>query len=1235
MQDPLYLLSMGFDPGMASFAGRKSSTSRRLERSGTGSLPVLLDAGPASEKRQGAGSLPGLRKLSNNSLTDALEKASPAFQEQKIGSHRDRVRHSASDSASRRETPQDFKKSLQPEAMQPGITDLPRTGVSPWTDVAVQIAESQFTFDDGQSACTAICCEVAVQLLQSVSGDSPAASDTFLEMMQNSMYLLISDGVALSRRMHEHSGAAGSAMHENAYDLLQAPPAQHLQRCLSVSNPQDLSIEHGPQSFLGMIAMAFGGELTAPRAVLLTKPPETVLVAWAPCLKRPFLLFDSHAWGGGGACLRWFAEERALAEALAERFPYMDMPDVEPFVCMMYNACEYTPICLREDAAFAEPFARRSVESNGQEACTVIGKSQHVAHDPGCEESSDTCRDSKPRPDARKSRDMPEKKPRKKHKQTTSIRRSSSIASNSTQISRNHSCTEDTARDTKPTNENEESFSERDPDLITSLLAPTQQLTDVERQAFYCPISMELMVDPVVASDGFTYEREMIENHWETQRQQAQQDEAGQQRPAADDCCGRRRARIQATSPLTNLPMANQNLAENRIVVTLIEKAVEEGRIPEGDGNTWRDRRRQALEQLRNRPAPQPEPPQVQPEVPLLTPEVFPRSADRVEILALPSSTKRGMFASKITSVGLAVDLCDASELMPLFLANGRCTIPACRASLKSTLLSYVGLVSGAVTCHRCGRVTCTNCATHKVKDFANRQSKTMCGECLEDLVDRLPATPEAQRSRHLIIQRLVAWAHQLEQQAAARERKHHSARLKTQVVSSLLPPATEPTGVMQVQASGIQIIGQTERPQPTDSMPSPTQSSRQGHDELAALQQQYHRLLAIDVSAMDADQHGIHFIQLSQVMDDLEIAQITALSQVSSEPAAGYGQSGLTREPTPAVGPADLVDVNRRATRVQELAAEYARLEAADISAMDAMDIEAHFMSISKVMADLEAAQLDAARISETTHARPQHAAQNSPQTVSDPPWPPGNPAAQETRGDSFAQPVDDSAQRPSTCTNNSRTSTRSQTFERDTSWPLPLDLQYPTPRMRRREMQIAAAIQRVRQEVELEHMQRVEEQRRKRQQKEERARQQRQRDADREIQRQRDAERRASQREQQEREQQRMANLMQAREREEQQRRAREEAERREQQEFQNLVNNRIQGIQMTGGESKMCGRCGAGPVLNEACNDMAAHNNDDGRIGQNHCPNCQWFEADWRKWPRWDGGALMSRWTGRNRR
>jgi len=72
---------------------------------------------------------------------------------------------------------------------------------------------------------------------------------------------------------------------------------------------------------------------------------------------------------------------------------------------------------------------------------------------------------------------------------------------------------------------------------------------------FRCPITQELMLDPVVACDGHTYDRSAIEKWLRTPSETAE-------------------ASIH-TSPLTNLPLENDTLIANRSIRTLIQELVD------------------------------------------------------------------------------------------------------------------------------------------------------------------------------------------------------------------------------------------------------------------------------------------------------------------------------------------------------------------------------------------------------------------------------------------------------------------------------------------------------------------------------------------------------------------------------------------------------------------------------------------------------------------------------------
>jgi U-box domain len=76
----------------------------------------------------------------------------------------------------------------------------------------------------------------------------------------------------------------------------------------------------------------------------------------------------------------------------------------------------------------------------------------------------------------------------------------------------------------------------------------TRLLRESVHTEFICPITMMLMIDPVICSDGFSYERAAIE-HWLSTKN---------------------------SSPMTNLPLANKVLIPNRAMKSAIDKLLTE-----------------------------------------------------------------------------------------------------------------------------------------------------------------------------------------------------------------------------------------------------------------------------------------------------------------------------------------------------------------------------------------------------------------------------------------------------------------------------------------------------------------------------------------------------------------------------------------------------------------------------------------------------------------------------------
>ena len=110
-----------------------------------------------------------------------------------------------------------------------------------------------------------------------------------------------------------------------------------------------------------------------------------------------------------------------------------------------------------------------------------------------------------------------------------------------------------------------------------------------------CPILNDLMADPVLASDGHTYERDSIEKAWLAARERCEERPVERPSDTDDDapCCGGAPAGFKRTSPMTGEPVSGE-LTPNHLVIQMIESLVQSGGISAADAADWR-RRRQAV----------------------------------------------------------------------------------------------------------------------------------------------------------------------------------------------------------------------------------------------------------------------------------------------------------------------------------------------------------------------------------------------------------------------------------------------------------------------------------------------------------------------------------------------------------------------------------------------------------------------------------------------------------------
>merc|ERR1719410_2625395 len=148
---------------------------------------------------------------------------------------------------------------------------------------------------------------------------------------------------------------------------------------------------------------------------------------------------------------------------------------------------------------------------------------------------------------------------------------------------------------------------------------------------------------------------------------------------------------------------------------------------------------------------------------------------------------------------------------------------------------------------------------------------------------------------------------------------------------------------------------------QPALSPGLPCSSSIQG------LEAEYQRLEGLNVAAMSQDSQERHCMEISRVIAELEAAQMAEVhlheqhASSHNRPSKKLRRKKLRRHVQANI--ASLADATRDAERVQALAARYAELTSMDPSTMSSEEVEQHILTVSSVMAELEAAHISFAQ--------------------------------------------------------------------------------------------------------------------------------------------------------------------------------------------------------------------------------------------------------------------------------
>ena len=289
---------------------------------------------------------------------------------------------------------------------------------------------------------------------------------------------------------------------------------------------------------------------------------------------------------------------------------------------------------------------------------------------------------------------------------------------------------------------------------------------------YQCAISMEIMADPVVCSDGKTYDRPNIEEHFERrckaeeeriaeEEARARGEDVEEDREANGCCqCPAARKPIELTSPITG-DVVTGILLPNHIVEQQIVLLVESNafRMTDEELMDWHERRmqkrkrdeerkeeeriareredemrRNAIEAEQRREEDEHQPPL--PHEPWLQVRVDRDANEVAELLGE-------------IDLGISVALADKMHRIPAAYASQenrapRCMVACCAASLNSNQW-----------CARCARLACDDClgfgVTNIERHFSGNLSR-ICFECVSQVVDAMDSGDIRIRQKRAIL---------------------------------------------------------------------------------------------------------------------------------------------------------------------------------------------------------------------------------------------------------------------------------------------------------------------------------------------------------------------------------------------------------------------------------------------------------------------------------------------------
>jgi UBA/TS-N domain len=237
----------------------------------------------------------------------------------------------------------------------PSSSSISSTLSGPHQDIVAAL--SQYSMDDGRSACTCIALNAAQNFLL-----NPSPTTLQPEFME----VAIHQGISIYNELQQSVLSVSNGVeHMSAEDVLKAAssagtnPFANIQLTSGGIRQGILSKSNSADNEMGLYALLTACHRDEPPkdawlAVLITKTPETVLAILPPRNSPQYIVMDSHprpgVVPGNGAYIRIMSCLEDLVAHLNVILPATELgPDIPEMMATMYNSFDLYPLIVQKN----------------------------------------------------------------------------------------------------------------------------------------------------------------------------------------------------------------------------------------------------------------------------------------------------------------------------------------------------------------------------------------------------------------------------------------------------------------------------------------------------------------------------------------------------------------------------------------------------------------------------------------------------------------------------------------------------------------------------------------------------------------------------------------------------------------------------------------------------------------------------------------------------------------------